>query len=117
MSYFKDSKDLITESFNFVKDFVKTFFYFAFSCVQGVYFMLKSIFFKYVPTITRELKSNVIEFLYIMNGIFYVFAYETANILSNFFVVLGKGCYSLADQFDRLARYLFPKSFGKMGRG
>jgi len=116
MSYYKDTKDLMSLSFDFIKDFVKTFFYFGFSFVQGLYFTIKSVLVKYVPSIIRELKVNLSEFLYIVNGIFYIIAYESSNILSNLFLYIGKGCFSLSDHFDRLSRFLFPKSFGKMGR-
>ena len=62
------------------------------------------------PVIIKELKASSIEFGRILNSILYVIAYESANLLSALFLNLGKACFALADQFDRLARFLFPKS-------
>jgi len=109
MNYIDDTKTMS----RFFIDFFKTIFYFAYQFVYGVYMVLDNVLFKYIPIIIYEFKLNMVEFMSIMNALFYIFAYESSNILSNMFLMLGKVCFNLSDQFDRLARYLFPKSFGR----
>lgn len=110
MSYINDTKLLFLFIVEFIKDFIKGFLYYAVSGLLIVKDILFSILKTLIP-ISREIKSNLIEFVYIVNNILYALSYELANILSSLFVGLGKCCFNLADKFDRVARYLFPKSF------
>lgn len=112
MSYIKDTKELTYFVKEFVVDFTKTMLYYAWCFISGVkeifVYFLTTIF----PIVCKELKSSAIEFSRIANSILYMLAYESSGLLSSIFLNIGKGCFALSDQFDRLARYLFPKSFG-----
>lgn len=110
MSYINDTKLLFLFIVEFIKDFIKGLLYYAFSALVIAKDILVTIIKSMIP-ISKEIKANITEFAFIINGILYVVCYELANVLSSFFVGLGKTSYYFADKFDRLARYLFPKSF------
>jgi len=110
MSYINDIKLLTLFIVEFIIDFIKGILYYAISGLAIVMDIILSIIKALIP-LSKELKANLVEFAYIMNGLLYVISYELANILSSFFVYLGKSSYYLADKFDKVARYLFPKSF------
>lgn len=109
MSYFKDTEYLVVQVSGFVRDVIRGFTYFLMGAVYFVWNILNVVF-KNLPRFGREIRSTLVEIGYITNSLLYWLLYEVANLLSSFFLVLSKGCVILSDYFDRVARYLFPKS-------
>jgi len=108
--------NIIDSITKFFSDFFRAFFYFISQLIIGVFCLVDVIISRVVPVVVDELRDITIEFLYLTSSMLYVIAFEVTSTLCFTFLSLGKLCLNLSDYFDRTARQILPKSFGKMGR-